>query len=93
MAMLGLALSSVALAGAQQEPEVTSHENAITFRSKVNLETPPVAVSGRIVAPVSAQPVLPERYLAYLFDDIRLMFGNSRRSETYRNEPRAGRVG
>ena len=105
-------------------PEVTSHEGAITFSSKVNLVSVPVVVrdaKGRAVGdlkqddfqlfdkgklqvitkfeveksegppvetdapagskektqvPAPAKPALPERYIAYLVDDIHLQRGD-----------------
>jgi len=105
----------------QDQPEVTSHEGAVTFSSKVNLVSVPVVVrdaEGRALGnlkqedfqlfdkgklqvisrfsiektekteasvvdsqapaaspqskPIPAKPALPERYIAYLFDDIHL---------------------
>ncbi len=107
----------------QNQPEVTSHEGAITFSSKVNLVSVPVVVrdsAGRTVGnlkqedfqlfdkgklqiitkfsmeqsestvtrtsaaagskqptqpqakPIPGKPALPERYIAYLFDDVHL---------------------
>jgi len=107
----------------QNQPEVTSHEGAVTFSSKVNLVSVPVVVrdsAGRTVGnlkqedfqlfdkgklqvitkfsmeqseftavqtsaaagskqqpqpqanPIPAKPALPERYIAYLFDDVHL---------------------
>ena len=43
-AILSIALLSFGPAAAQQEPEVTSHESAITFSSKVNMVSVPVVV-------------------------------------------------
>jgi VWFA-related protein len=106
-------------AAGQNQPEVTSHEGAVTFSSKVNLVSVPVVVrdaQGRTVGnlkqedfqlfdkgklqtittfsiekteslaetsvgtqqpqssakPLPARPALPERYIAYLVDDIHL---------------------
>jgi VWFA-related protein len=112
---------------AQNQPEVTSHEGAVTFSSKVNLVSVPVVVrdsAGRAVGnlkqedfrlfdkgklqvitrfsmehgesavvgteaaagskqpprtqtnPLPDKPALPERYIAYLFDDVHLQRGD-----------------
>jgi VWFA-related protein len=111
----------------QSQPEVTSHEGAVTFSSRVNLVSVPVVVrdsEGRAVGnlkqedfqlfdkgklqtitafsiersgktespavetsapgsnrqaqtkPIPARPALPERYIAYLVDDIHLQRGD-----------------
>jgi len=112
-------------APAQAQPEIASHEEPITFSSRVNLISVPVVIrdragravgglqkedfqifdkgkqqvitrfsmekSDRVVevdggtsgaprektrAPVLSQPVLPERYIAYLVDDVHLKPGD-----------------
>ncbi|HEY3823067.1 MAG TPA: VWA domain-containing protein, partial [Bryobacteraceae bacterium] len=109
----------------QGQPEVTSHEGAVTFSTKVNLVSVPVVVrdaQGRSIGnlkqedfqlfdkgkpqtitafsiektegkseaaaaqtkapgtpqqtPLSAAPALPDRYVAYLFDDVHLTGDN-----------------
>jgi VWFA-related protein len=119
-------IPALAQTAGQSQPEVTSHESAVTFSSKVNLVSVPVVVrdaEGRAVGnlkqedfqlfdkgkiqvitkfsiektattlvesgalslgskenaqtkPIPVKPALPERYIAYLVDDIHLRQGD-----------------